>query len=367
MKWLHVLGHLRSGGVEVRLMWTLRGLKPGYEHVLVSLDGSTDVLDQFPDVRDRVRVIDAPHARSRSGRRLRRWITHLLSTERPDAVLSYGWGAFDVPLAAVLYRSRLPVFHFEDGFTAEEAERMPLRRTFARRFVLPRVAATVVPSSTLAALAMNEWNVPAGRVVHVPNGIPPSESRGSLDLHARFDLVANAPVCISVGRLAKVKRVELAIDAAAAAGASLVVLGEGPEEPWLRRHAEASRSRVLFAGLQSDVRPWLRGADIYLSLSGSEQHPIAMLEAMDEGLPVVATDVGDVAVSLPSEQQPFIVRAESPVAAAIERIAALGSDPSKRASLGALNRRRVAEHFRFETALSAVEAAILDRCSRSER
>jgi glycosyltransferase involved in cell wall biosynthesis len=70
---------------------------------------------------------------------------------------------------------------------------------------------------------------------------------------------------------------------------------------------------------------------------------------MASGLPVAATDVGDVRAMLPEEQAPFLVPVDGAGTAAAlgGRIAALASDPRTRRRLGALNRRRAEERFAF--------------------
>lgn len=356
MKWMHVLGGLRPGGVEIRLLWNMRALGDRHEHVLLSLDGSTDVLDAADDLRGRAKARPVP--RLGAGLATARWIRRCLREEQPDALMSYGWGGFDGVLASMLPGVRVPCFYHEDGFTAAEVLRMPRRRTWARRACLPRVARTIVPSTTLVEQARTQWGVPASRVVHIPNGVPQATDQDRVNVREQLGVAPDAVVAAVVGRLAAVKRVDLAMAAAHSAGLPLLVLGDGPERAALERHRQRLGSRTLFAGSQSRVRPWLRGVDLYLSASLSEQHPIAMLEAMDEGLPVVATDVGDVARSLPDEQQSYLVCAEKAGDELCRALGHLASCGNRRAELGELNRGRVEDAFRLACSARAWESAI---------
>lgn len=53
--------------------------------------------------------------------------------------------------------------------------------------------------------------------------------------------------------------------------------------------------KVTFTGLLRDVTPALIAMDVLIQPSDTEGTPRSVLEAMAHGLPVVATDVGDVA------------------------------------------------------------------------
>jgi glycosyltransferase involved in cell wall biosynthesis len=84
--------------------------------------------------------------------------------------------------------------------------------------------------------------------------------------------------------------------------------------------------------------------DLFALSSDTEQMPISLLEAMAARLPIVATDVGDVATVLPAAQQAFVVdRAdETGFASAMARLVA---NDELRQSLGAANHAHVRRHF----------------------
>ncbi|WP_338811220.1 glycosyltransferase [Dermacoccus nishinomiyaensis] len=73
---------------------------------------------------------------------------------------------------------------------------------------------------------------------------------------------------------------------------TLTIVGDGPDRGALEKMAaEIAPGRVTFAGLQSDVRPFVRDADVFLSTSAYEGFGIAALEAMSAGTPVVGPDL----------------------------------------------------------------------------
>jgi len=81
------------------------------------------------------------------------------------------------------------------------------------------------------------------------------------------------------------------------AGAQLLVVGDGPDRPALRRRAQRFGSRVHFAGFvpHLQVPAVLRHVDMLVLPSLYEDLSSVLIEAMAVGLPVVATRVGGTA------------------------------------------------------------------------
>jgi glycosyltransferase involved in cell wall biosynthesis len=74
----------------------------------------------------------------------------------------------------------------------------------------------------------------------------------------------------------------------------LLIVGMTEAELVGPRPAHSRRERIHWAGLQDDVRPFLAASDIYVQPSMREAFGLSILEAMREGLPVVATRVGGI-------------------------------------------------------------------------
>ncbi len=102
-----------------------------------------------------------------------------------------------------------------------------------------------------------------------------------------------------LGRLAPQKAPEILLEAAEATASShpelqWLVVGDGPMAAALRRRAEGSPSlaaRVHWAGLQTEVSPWLAAMDFLLFPSRWEGTPLTLMEAMAAGLPAIAADL----------------------------------------------------------------------------
>jgi L-malate glycosyltransferase len=124
-------------------------------------------------------------------------------------------------------------------------------------------------------------------------------------------------------------------------GAKLVIVGEGPERAVIL--TEANRMgiahRVILPGFMADPYRYIGHFDIFALSSDSEQMPISLIEAMAAGLPVAATDVGDVGNMISPENRPFV---GSGLTAALQRLAA---DAPLRRKLGGANRAKAAADY----------------------
>src|SRR6185312_1185789 len=79
-------------------------------------------------------------------------------------------------------------------------------------------------------------------------------------------------------------------------GAKLLLVGAGPTEDSIRQLAERYElgDQVRFLGLRDDIPEVLRASDVFVLSSDYEGNPLAVMEAMAAGLPVVSTRVGGV-------------------------------------------------------------------------
>ena len=124
---------------------------------------------------------------------------------------------------------------------------------------------------------------------------------------ARRRLWLERPTVLSVGRLVPIKGFDLLIDAVAdglpGAGVAVVILGAGPEEASLRAHALRRGVALRLPGLvpRDQIPEWLAAADLYVQPSRvlpsgrTEGLPMATLEALAVGLPVIVSRSGGLA------------------------------------------------------------------------
>jgi len=146
----------------------------------------------------------------------------------------------------------------------------------------------------------------------------------------------------------------------------VLLAGGTPEEgpaPEAEVKAAAGRS-VQFLGLQTpDAMPGLyRQADVFCLPSWSEGMPLSVLEAMATGLPVVASDVGDIARAVEDRVTGRIIRAQD-VDGLTESLEPLLLDPGLRRRLGDAGRRRVEERFNLAQTCARLDALYAEMAS----
>ncbi|MDH0868186.1 glycosyltransferase [Mitsuaria sp. GD03876] len=131
----------------------------------------------------------------------------------------------------------------------------------------------------------------AARVVYNWPPRPMTNATPGPRLRERLRLGDDQVLVGTVARLHPSKGIDLLIRAFAqyAPGhAVLAILGEGPQERQLRRLA-GGHPGIRFLGFRSDVDAALEDMDLFVSPSREEALPLAVLEAMRAGLPIVAT------------------------------------------------------------------------------
>ena len=357
----HVFSTFGRGGPQVRTAGVIKSLGSSFRHTIVAVDGNLSSRELFeswmtgPEAdleaggsSPQVEFV-ALDQRAR-GRVFTGGLRRLFRDLSADLVLTYNWGTIEGIVAA--RQLRLPIVHAEDGFNPDEAGGQKRRRVWARRLLLRQVASVVVPSWTLAEIARADWWVPDNRLLHIPNGVHMRRFRpGSApELRAQLDVESNELLIGTVGHLAGSKNVGKPIDAVAQLlprhSAKLLVVGDGAQRVGLEELVTALgiAERVLFVGEVADPSRHFQAMDLFAMASRTEQMPIALLEAMASGLPVIATDVGDVRRMVARENR-FHVLPKDNEHAYVDGLDTLLSSADLRATLGACNRARCESRY----------------------
>ena len=173
--------------------------------------------------------------------------------------------------------------------------------------------------------------------------------------------LTNKVVMIFVGRLSPQKSLPTLLQALERALTSspnlhLLLIGDGPDFVTLEDQVQllGLRDCVEFLGNQSDVRPYLNAADIFVLPSKAEGISNALLEAMSAGLACVVTTVGG-NFEILDHGRCGVLLPPGDVSAWSNSLIELANDPEKRQALGDAAQKYVASHFDFSVVGSLYE------------
>jgi glycosyltransferase involved in cell wall biosynthesis len=287
----------------------------------------------------------APLALGRSGRiQPRRWrpLLHLLRTGSID-VLNSHLHSSNVYGAIFSAASGVPLVATEHGSTADGRR---VRSALDRGIVAKRARFVVASSThTRERLLARGYQPEALRVISPAPAEAVSPRPSQADARRSLGLPAvGGPVIGTVCALRREKRLDLLVEAAALVERTrpshLVIVGDGPERREVERQIQrAGLHSVTLTGWRDDPAALLPAFDVFALTSDTEGTPMALVEAMRAGVPIVATSVGGVPAAAPDGECALLVPRRDPgaIASAIERLL---DDPS----LASLLARHAIEH-----------------------
>ncbi|CAM3721264.1 N-acetyl-alpha-D-glucosaminyl L-malate synthase BshA [Alkalicoccus chagannorensis] len=172
-----------------------------------------------------------------------------------------------------------------------------------------------------------------------------------------------------VSNFRKVKRVEDVVHTFARVRheqkAALLLIGEGPEMPVIRRLTEelGVEDDVIFAGSQKRVAELLAASDVNLLLSSKESFGLVLLEAMACGVPVIGSDAGGIPEVIEEGISGFI-RPLGDIDAFTEAALQLAEDQPLQRRMGLAAAERVQTTFNRDLIVQQYERVYLQACGR---
>lgn len=278
-------------------------------------------------------------------------LLRMLRSNPADVIHAHKFGS-NVWGAVIARLSRTPVFIAHEQTWSFEGK--PIRR-FLDRELIARRADTFVAVSTEDRRRMIELEqIDPDKVIFMPNAVPSAPPRAGHDVRAELGIEPTAPVIGAVAVLRPQKALEVLLQACVPlrerfADLRVLFAGDGTERERLERLAASLGldGTVRFLGLRNDIPDVLAALDVSVSSSHYEGTPLALMESMDAGVPVVATRVGGTPDLIEDGVQGVLVPPRDPAALAAA-IAGLLDDPERRREMGERARERRSSEFDIE-------------------
>ena len=281
----------------------------------------------------------------------------------------------DLPAAGILARlagalMRVPVIYTEHNL---QERYHPVTRWANRATYGLCDVALAVSDEVAASIRRNDMGARTG-VRTLPNGVPVEMIRADAadvtDLRQEFSLPDSQPVVGTVAVFRPQKRLldwlaVAALVAQARDDVQFLVVGDGPQMPQVRSriHELGLADRVRLTGFREDGRRLVGLMDVYLMTSEFEGLPLAMLEAMSLGKPVVATAVGGIPeVIIPGRNGLLAPAGATQLLAALT--SALLANPPAAAEMGRQGLADVIARYHTRDRVRAIEQTYLEILER---
>jgi hypothetical protein len=214
----------------------------------------------------------------------------------------------------------------------------------------------VVPSESVAKMAFERCGIPREKIAVIPNAV---EIRAAGPSNLEIMEEESRPRRIGfLGRLDPVKRIPDLIRAMRFIDppARLEIFGEGPQRAELEQMIidQQMSDRICLRGVILDPGEALAQMDLLVLPSAAEGFGLVLIEAMNSGIPVIATDVPGIRDVVRDQVTGLLVPVASPsaIAAAVRR---MWDEPALASRLVAAARQDVAARFSWNVVLPLYE------------
>ena len=276
----------------------------------------------------------------------------ILRKERPDVVIVHGqWGGFFGSIAAAWSGVKVVIYYTQFPSFYSDWDLLRIIRNRIAEAVTCRLSTWVVCLSSAGRYQyLLRRLAPEKKVIHIPNGLNPATLTATLERCAFLKELSPAAlpddqIVVAVGRLAYQKRIDILLRAWAVVEtknslARLAIIGSGPEDRALESlAAQLKLQRCRFLGSRSNGYSYFRAADCGVICSLFEGQPLALIEAMFVGCPMIGTTVDGIGETIVDQETGLLVPPADPVALA-DAILSMLANPKKAQKMAVAGQKR---------------------------
>lgn len=219
----------------------------------------------------------------------------------------------------------------------------------------------ICDGQTIQDLIVKKNGIPIAKTTVINNGIDPDEMARDMNLRKQvrneFNIAADEIVIGNTGRMVAFKGQKYLLLAfkdmlEKIPNVKLMIVGDGElMEDLVERASRLQISdKVVFTGFRDDLQAIYSSFDIYAHTSlknGGELFPFSVLYAMAQGLPVAATDTGDISRMISKENLSYLAEEKS-VFQISNRLSELTKNQDLRRSVGNSNLEKLKQQFTLE-------------------
>jgi glycosyltransferase involved in cell wall biosynthesis len=367
LKVVYVISDLDIGGAQIHALYLLANLDPQkFSPHLICIGKKGQLLQRVEECGIPTVVMNLPRKRQ-ALKALTRLVCHL-RVLRPDAIMVFGFNAEILGrLAGRLIGVKKSIVWFHG---LEESDKNFLL-TAIHRF-LNRGTSTYMCVTRAQKMLLLERRITTSENIQIMNnGVDLEKFNPASNGRLREELSLNQESFVVgiVAALRPEKNHELLIMAMSKITerepkVTLLIIGDGPEREKLTALACSLglETSVRFLGNRSDIAELLTCMNVFVLCSKTEAAPLAVLEAMACGLPVVCSDVGAMREIIDDGVTGFLFP-NGDVNRLIESIYAVLSTPLLARGIGESARKAVETRFSLDVSVASIEKSILEMCN----
>ena len=357
---LFIVPTLSVGGAERIITKLLPAMDPNrFQVSLVCTGDEGELFDHLT-----ASGIDATALRAGGKRNALKALSRLsayLRAARPDVVVLSGNGTTLVGrLAGVMTKVQHQIVWVHESLDTDGGSRL---RGLADRALIPFTDTFLGVADSQLRFMSTTRKYPTARIRIIRSGVDVKDFVGvdGVDLAEELRAPPDTPTVAMVARLHPVKDHDTFLSAARIVLQTLpetrfLIIGDGPERTRLENLSRRMgiEKSVHFAGTRPDIDRLLPGIDIHVLSSHSESLPLAVLEGMACGRPVICTDVGGTREIIEHGVSGYLVPPQDPARLA-NHLTTLLTDPVLAGQMGAAGRSRVESEYSLEASVAETE------------
>lgn len=354
MRIMHLISQTRVGGAENFAFTLCEELaRRGHDVSLVANRMNGSLFERQTSQNLRIRALSR---RNRMDPRILSFLTREMREFKPQVLHSHNFQANTWARTLGLFYPKLDIICHEHAGRKSEQR---LHRTLIDAILFRRCSTIFTVNEEIRNFLDYKCRLPARSLVVLPNGIDIDKFTENPDVER------NPKEAVCVARFNDVKNHRGLVSAwsrvvASEPSARLTLVGDGILRQAIEKQVNdlGLWNNVHFAGLQSDVRPYLWRASLFVMFSRREGMPVSLLEAMACGLACVCTKVGGIPTMIGEGVGRLVQPGDIKNMAAV--VTDLMADQTTCRRLGTLARERVASRYSLSACVDLIEQKYSD-------